>query len=130
MREEFDLPETGPAISHYTDAVRFGDTLYVSGLVGWDADGRVGAPGDAAAQTRRIFESLRAILDRAGCGPEDVLKVTFFLTDIDDRARINPVRQEFFGDARPASTLVQVAALVLPELCVEMECVVGIPDRR
>ena len=88
------------------------------------------APGDAVAQTRRIFESLKAILERAGCGPGDVLKVTFFLTDIDDRARINPVRQEFFGEARPASTLVQVAALVLPELCVEMECVVGIPARR
>ena len=130
MREEIDLRETGPAISHYTDAVRFGDTLYVSGLVGWDADGKVVGPGDAVAQTRKMLQNLKAILDHAGCAPSDVLKVTFFLTDIDDRARINPVRQEFFGDAKPASTLVQVAGLVLPELCVEMECVVGIPDRR
>ena len=58
----------------------------------------------------------------------DVVKVTTFLTDIGDRARINPVRQEFFGDARPASTLVEVSALVLPEFLIEVEAVALIPS--
>ena len=57
----------------------------------------------------------------------DVAKVTVYLTDIDDRARINPVRQERFGDRRPASTLVEVSALALPGALVEIECVAVVP---
>ena len=127
MREEIRLPELGPPISHYTEAVRFGNLLYVSGVVAMDGEGNVVAPGDAVAQTRKIFENMKVILNAAGCGFADVLKVTVFLTDIADRPRINPVRQEAFGSARPASTLVQVGALVHPDLCVEIECVAGIP---
>lgn len=130
MRREIRLPHLGPTISHYTEAVRFGQLLYVSGIVAWDGDGKVIAPNDAVGQTRKIFEILSEIFDEAGCGFDDVLKVNFYLTDIDDRPRINPIREEYFGETRPASTLVQVAALVYPELCVEMECVVGIPDGR
>ena len=129
MRQEIRIPSFGTPVSHYTEAVRFGDLLFVSGLVAWDAEHRVVAPGDAAAQTRRIFADLGAILAEAGCGFEDVLKVNVFLTDIDDRTRIDPVRQEVFGETRPASTLVQVAALVHPDLCVEIECVAGIPSK-
>ena len=67
------------------------------------------------------------MLDAAGAGFGDVLKVTVFLKNIDDRARINPVRQEFFGTARPASTLVEISRLVRPDLLVEIEAVVGLP---
>jgi enamine deaminase RidA (YjgF/YER057c/UK114 family) len=62
-----------------------------------------------------------------GASFADVVKVTTFLTDIADRAHINPVRQEFFGEARPASTLVEVSALVLPEFLIEVEAVAVIP---
>ena len=58
----------------------------------------------------------------------DVLKVTVFLTDIGDRAAINPVRKEFFGDAKPASTLFEVSALAIPDMLVEIEAVAGIPE--
>jgi 2-iminobutanoate/2-iminopropanoate deaminase len=68
------------------------------------------------------------VLDAAGATMADVLKVTVFLTDINDRAAINPVRQEFFGDARPASTLIEVSKLALPEMKVEIEAVVGLPE--
>src|ERR1700747_839388 len=115
-RQEFAVPGLAPPISHYCDAVRFGDLLFISGIVGVDAQGRVVGEGDAARQTRQIFENMKKVLDAAGAGFGDVLKVTVFLTDIEDRARINPVRQEFFGNARPASTLVQVAKLVRPDL--------------
>ena len=64
---------------------------------------------------------------RAGTDFAHVLKVTVFLTDISDRAAINVVREKFFGPARPASTLVEVSALIRPELKIEIEAVAGIP---
>jgi reactive intermediate/imine deaminase len=128
-REEFSMPGLAPPVSHYCDAVRFGDLLFVSGMVGVDADGKVVGDGDAARQTRQIFENMKKVLDAAGASFADVLKVTVFMTNIDDRPRINPVRQEFFGAARPASTLVEVSRLVRPDLLVEIEAVVGLPSR-
>ncbi len=129
MREEIRIESLGPAISHYTDAVRFGDLVFISGVVAFDGDGNVVGKGDAAAQTRKIFDNMKQILDHAGCGFADVLTVTVFLTDIDDRPRINPVREQVFGDARPASTLVEVSKLVDPDLMVEINAVAGIPAR-
>ena len=126
-REELTIPGFAPPVSHYCDAVRFGDLLFVSGMVGVDGDGRVVGPGDAARQTRQIFENMKKVLDAAGASFADVLKVTVFLVNIDDRPRINPVRQEFFGIARPASTLVEVSKLIRPDLLVEIEAVVGLP---
>jgi 2-iminobutanoate/2-iminopropanoate deaminase len=128
-REEFAVPGLAPPVSHYCDAVRFGDLLFVSGMVGVDADGKVVGEGDAARQTRQIFENMKKVLDAAGASFADVLKVTVFMTNIDDRRRINPVRQEFFGAARPASTLVEVSRLVRADLLVEIEAVVGLPSR-
>lgn len=68
---------------------------------------------------------LGRVLATAGLAAGDVLKVTVFLTDIADRARINPSRQAFFGEARPASTLVEVSALAIPGMKVEIEAVAG-----
>ena len=117
------LPE---AISHYADAVRFGDLLFVSGLTAHDASGNL-VEGDAAAQTWQILDNLRLVLAAADASFADVLKVTVYLTDIADRTLINPVRQAFFGESRPASTLVEVSALALPGMRVEIEAVVGLP---
>jgi 2-iminobutanoate/2-iminopropanoate deaminase len=129
-REELMLPGMAPPISHYCDAVRFGELLFISGIVGVDGQGKVVGEGDAARQTRQIFENMRHVLAAFGAGFGDVLKVTVFLTNIEDRARINPVRQEFFGAARPASTLVEVSRLVRPDLLVEIEAVVGLPNEE
>ena len=63
------------------------------------------------------------MLTAGGSSFADVAKVTVFLTDVDDRAKINPVRQEFFGDTRPASTLVEVSALAIPGAKIEVEAV-------
>ena len=84
--------------------------------------------GDVVAQTRQVLENLRDALRTVGADMGDVLKVTVFLTDVNDRAAINPVRQEFFGEARPASTLIEVSALVDPRMLVEIEAVAGIPE--
>ena len=124
-RQEFMVKGLMPPISHYCDAVRWGDLLFVSGVAPVDAKGKV-VSGDAAAQTRQIFLNMKAILDAAGASFADVLKVTVYLTDVEDRKKINPVRQEFFGAARPASTLIGVQALAIPGMKVEIEAVVGL----
>ncbi|MGA9567989.1 MAG: RidA family protein [Candidatus Korobacteraceae bacterium] len=126
-RQEFKVEGLAAPLSHYTDAVRFGDILFVSGLTAHDGEGRLVGGADAAAQTRQILSNLNLVLDAAGATMADVLKVTVFLTDINDRAAINPVRQEFFGSARPASTLIEVSRLALPDMKVEIEAVVGLP---
>ena len=129
MREELRIPGLGEPVSHYTDAVRFGDLLFISGLVALDKDNKPIGGDDAAEQTRKIFENMKLVLDAAGAGFGDVPKVTVFLTDINDRTVINPVRAEYFGSTRPASTLVQVSKLVLPGLKVEIEAIVGLKQR-
>ena len=126
-RQEFRVEGLPAALSHYTDAVRFGDILFVSGLTAHNDEGKLVGGADTAAQTRQILVNLKLVLDVAGATMADVLKVTVFLTDINDRAAINPVRQEFFGAAKPASTLIEVSKLALPEMKVEIEAVVGLP---
>ncbi|RTL61419.1 MAG: RidA family protein [Pseudonocardiaceae bacterium] len=128
VREELVVPGGAPAVSHYTDAVRFGDLLHVSGMVALSPDGEVVGQGDVTAQARYVHELLGRTFALVGASFADVLKVTVYLTDIDDRQAVNEIRKEFFGAAKPASTLVQVSALVLPELLVEIEAVVGIPS--
>ncbi len=128
QREELAVPGLSPAISHYTDAVRFGNLLFVSGLTAHDAQGALVGEGDAAAQTEQILSNLGKVLAAAGAGFGDVLKVTVYLTDVADRTKINPVRQRHFGTSKPASTLVGVRELALPGMKVEIEAVVGLPS--
>ena len=122
-RQELRVPGLNEPISHYTDAVRFGNTLFVSGMGPLAEDGSLVGGGDVAEQARQVLRNLGAVLRAAGASPADVLKVTVYLTDIDDRARINPVRQEFFGDTRPASTLVEVSRLAVPGARLEIEAI-------
>ena len=126
-REEIRVEGLAEPISHFTDGVRAGGFLYVSGVVAVDGQGRLVRGDDVVVQTQQVFENMRAVLEAGGCGFEDVVKVTVFLTDIDDRALINPVRQEFFGETRPASTLVEVPRLAVPGAKVEIECVALVP---
>ncbi len=123
-RREFLLPALAAPISHYCDAVRFDDTLYISGIPPLDSKGRV-VSEDPAAQARQVFENMKLILDAAGATFADVLRVTVYLTDVNDRTKINPVRQEYFGTARPASTLIGVKELAIPRMKVEIEAIVG-----
>jgi 2-iminobutanoate/2-iminopropanoate deaminase len=126
QREEIAVPGLAPAISHYTDAVRFGDLLFVSGVIAVDKDLKLVGGDDVVAQTRCIFENMKQVLSAAGATFADVLKVTVFLVDVNDRVKINKVRQEYFGSARPASTLIGVRELALPGVKVEIEAIVGL----
>jgi reactive intermediate/imine deaminase len=126
MRREYRVDGLQKPISHYTDAVRFNDLVFISGLAPFDENDRLVGGDDAGAQARQIFENMRKVLDAVGADFSDILKVTVFLTNVEDRTRINPVRQEFFGSSRPASTLVGVKELALPGMKVEIEAVVGL----
>jgi reactive intermediate/imine deaminase len=126
-RREVRVEGLAPPISHYTDAVVAGDTLYVSGIVPVDADGRV-VGEDVVAQARHVFAIMEQVLAAAGASPADVVKVTVYLLDIDDRPKINPVRQEFFGETRPASTLVEVSRLAVDGALLEIEAVAHLDD--
>ena len=129
MREEIRLDELCPPISHYTDAVRFGNILFISGMAPLDQNQQVLGGDDVVEQARHVFEALKKVLDKSGATFADVLKVTVFLTDVDDRTKINPVRKEYFGSALPASTLIGVKALAIPGMKVEIEAVVGLPSQ-
>lgn len=122
-RDEIRVPGLAEPISHYTDAVRAGDLLFVSGCVPVDSEGKLVGGGDVVAQTRQALENVGRVLEAAGVTFADVAKVTVYLTDVDDRPRINPVRREFFGETRPASTLVEVSRLAIPGAKVEIEAV-------
>jgi 2-iminobutanoate/2-iminopropanoate deaminase len=126
-REEIRVDGLAEPISHFTDAVRAGGFLHVSGILAVDREGRLVGGDDVVTQTRQVLDNMRAVLAAGGCRFEDVVKVTIFLTDVDDRPKINPLRQEAFGATRPASTLVEVSRLAVPGAKVEIECIALVP---
>ena len=126
-REEIRVEGLNEPISHYTDVVRYGNLAFISGMAPLDAQGRLVGGGDVAAQARQVFVNIEKALKALGASFADILKVTVYLTDVDDRTKINPVRQQYFGKARPASTLIGVSELAVPGMKVEIEAVVGLP---
>ena len=125
-RQEYMVDGLAPPISHYCDAVRFGDLLYIAGIPPTDKSGKVVGGDDVAEQTRQVFRNMKLVLDAAGASFADILKVTVYLLDVNDRTKINPVRKEYFGNARPASTLIGINELAIPGMKVEIEAVVGL----
>ena len=128
LRMELALPNAAAPLSHYTDAVRFGNLLFISGIVALDTENNVISPGDVAGQAEFIFATIGRILEQAGGGFQNILRVTVYLLDVSDRTRINPVRQKFFGATMPASTLIGVKELALPGLLIEVEAVAGLEN--
>ena len=128
-RQEYMVDGLAPPISHYCDAVRFGNLLFIAGIPPTDRSGKVVGGDDVAAQARQVFRNMKLVLDAAGASFADILKVTVYLLDVNDRTKINPVRKEFFGDARPASTLIGISELAIPGMKVEIEAVAGLRRR-
>jgi reactive intermediate/imine deaminase len=116
---------TPPGFSH---AVRAGGLVFVSGQVALDSAGAVVGVGDLAAQTRQAFRNLGAVLTASGTSFADVVKLTYYVRDVGSIAAIRAVRDEFVDTANPpASTLVEVSGLFLPDLLVEVEAVALAP---
>jgi enamine deaminase RidA (YjgF/YER057c/UK114 family) len=130
-RAEFLSPDTlaPPFGFSHTASVGPGRTVWVSGQLPLTADGTVAATGDMAAQARQCFENVGRALEAAGARWADVVKLTYFVTDLSGVATIRAVRDEFVDTARPpTSSLVGVAGLVLPDALIEIEAVACPPE--
>jgi reactive intermediate/imine deaminase len=113
----------------YSHAMRVGDLVFVAGQVPIDESGAVVGAGDMAAQARQAFVNLAAVLEAAGSSIRHIAKLTYFVRDIGAVASIRAVRDEFIDVAAPpASTLVEVSRLFLPELLIEIEAVAVVAD--
>lgn len=105
----------------YSRAVRVGPFVAVTGTTSLDASGELVGAGDPAAQTRRCLENIVAALAKLGARPADVIRTRMYVTDIAAWEAIGRVHGEFFGDVLPATTMVQVSALIDPRMLVEIE---------
>ena len=106
-----------------SQAIRMGNAIYVSGQVALDEDGKVVGEGDMRAQTRQVFKNMETVLGVAGASLEDVVKITVFTTDLSRLGETHEVRAEVLPKPAPASTAVEIKALLYPELLVEIEAV-------
>jgi 2-iminobutanoate/2-iminopropanoate deaminase len=119
-------PMRGGAFSAGVEAPA-GRTVYVSGQVSMDAEGNVVGEGDVRAQTEKVLENVATVLEEAGGSLDDVVKVTVFITDMAYYDGIHELRRRYFGEPYPASSMVEVSALIDPRLLVEVEAVAVIP---
>lgn len=128
MFSAIETPSAPKPIGPYSQAVRVGDLLFLSGQIPLDPSSGVLVGSDAAEQTSQVLRNLGAVLAAAGCTPTDVAKTTIFLTDLADFAAVNAIYGEMFGvdGPAPARSTVQVSAL--PRGCrVEIEAIARIP---
>ncbi len=109
----------------YSRAVRTGDRVLVSGTTATDDDGDPVAVGDPYEQAKRAREIVESALAEAGATPDEVVRTRMSVTDIEDWPEIGRAHREVFGTASPAATMVQVDRLIDPDLCVEVEAVIG-----
>ncbi len=128
MRQEIWMDGLAAPVSHYTHAVRFGNLLFLSGIGPTAPDGTIVGAGDIGRQTEQVLTNIQTVLAAAGASFANILRVTVYLTDINDRAAVNEVRKRFFGEHRPASTLIEVSKFVRSDagMAIEIEAVAGL----
>lgn len=105
----------------YSRAVRVGNQVHVSGTASVDGRGQVAHPGDAGSQARRALEIIMQALADVGASPRDVVRTRIFVTDISQWEAIGRAHGEAFGEIRPATSMVEVARLIHPDMLVEIE---------
>jgi 2-iminobutanoate/2-iminopropanoate deaminase len=111
MRQAVSTPAAPKAVGPYSQAVRAGDLLFVSGQIPLDPATGALVAGDIAAQTRRVMLNLEGILKAAGASFNDVVRATVFLADIDDFPAMNEVYGEFFSIPAPARSTIEASRL-------------------
>ena len=115
-----EMPDPSPRYSH---GWRVGNTIYAAGQLATDSAGNLVGPNDIRAQTRRVLENLKRVLEAGGAKLSDIVKLTAFITDLRHQPGMAEVRREFFPENPPASTLVQIVALAIPGALIEIEAI-------
>jgi 2-iminobutanoate/2-iminopropanoate deaminase len=120
-------PEAKP-VANYKLATRreSGQLLYISGQVAWDTNGNIVGKGDVRAQARQVFQNLRQVLQASGGDLKDLMKITTYITKIEDFPAVAEARGEVFQGELPASTLIVVKGLFHPDFLLEVEGVAAI----
>ena len=111
MQQTIETPNAPRPIGPYSQAIRAGDFVFLSGQIPLDPTTGAVAEGDTAEQARRVLLNLMAVLEAAGSSLSKVVKTTIYLSDLNDFGAVNQVYGEYFGDAKPARSTVQVSRL-------------------
>ena len=118
-----------PLKGHYSNAVRVeaGPLLFIAGQIATDVAGKIVGIGDLRAQARQVLENIRTILKANNADMSDVVNVTVYVTDIRAFEDISDIRLEYFPEKGPASAIIGISKLALPELMIEISAVAAIP---